>query len=267
MQIPQQGQHISSSHQLSTGHLVNRTINEYDSREQAISSGILNNVSRRNRAAVNGESSQGNYINTLYGTSPQVLYATNYQNSFINGSVGNPHPLAFSTGTSNIKPTSMIYGVTSAAESSDNAFIMKGVENDFPNYDILSDLPQGQDWKVQNANLSYESAQPLVPQQNHIDFGPSISTHQDLNVILKGGSGRNTCTLRKEVFSITTEIEPPKVAYVAQHNGAVHVENSARLGEVVPDSDHLPNDVMNAIGFQPQLFGQDEHDYMFDYVP
>ncbi|KAJ6807683.1 two-component response regulator ARR1-like [Iris pallida] len=260
------GHQISLSQQQSRGHLLNGTFSEHDSRQQMLSSGNPEHGLGISRTAVSGDSSlKGNYIHPSYSTFSPALHSANYQNSCMNAQVGNSHALTNSSGSNNLTQ-SIIQGVTMAPgslEAVGNATSMKGVKNVVPNYDIISKVHQyqskGEDFKVQNVNLSFSSAQIVGTKPNNMEFGSSISTQND-------GPGSNTCTVTEEVI-IRRKIDQHKMGGAAQHHRAIQVDNSSRLKECLPEINYqdlysnINDELMDFAAFQQQGIGQDEHEF------
>jgi len=207
--------------------------------QQMVSNGISNHVLVRTGTTINGGPLQGNYMNmSPYGSIPQAMYP-NVQNSGMSGSSCHPH--VNGTIVTNHTSTGIIQEAMTAApgglEVLDSVTSLKGGNDGIPNYGIFSDLHQSknQDWKLQNINRCYESSQHGTKHRN-IDYGSSVTTHQDFNATLKDGAARNTCPVRKEIFSIRTEIEHEKVECVSQDT-------------LLPD-DGFPNELMSVFGKQ-----------------
>ncbi|KAJ6794281.1 two-component response regulator ARR1-like [Iris pallida] len=254
------GHRISLTQQQSRGHLLSGTAGDHDFRQQMPSSEIPNHGLGISRTAISGESSlQGSYINNPHGKFSPAMYATNYPNSCMNGQVGNSRALTNSSGTNNITQTGIIQGVTTAPGSLeavvDNAASMNGLKNVVPNYDIISKVHQyqseGKDFKVQNVNLSFGSAQIVGAKTNNMEFGSSSD-----------GPGSNTCTVTEEVI-IRRKIDQHKMGGASQHNRAIQVENSPRLKDCVPENNYqdlygnINDELMDFAAFQQH----DEHEF------
>jgi len=226
------------------GQVLNGIASEVSSTigQQMVSNGISNHVLVRTGTTINGGTPvQGNYMNmSSYGTIPQALHP-NVQNSGLGMSGSSCHPHVNSTVVANHTSTGMIQEAMTAApgglEVLHNVTSLKEGKDGIPNYDIFSDLHQSknQDWKLQNINLSYESSQ-LGTKHSNIDYGSSVTTHQDFNATIEDGAARNACTVRKEIFSIRTEIEHEKVECISQ--------------DTLFSDDGFPNELMSVFGKQ-----------------
>ncbi|RZS18961.1 hypothetical protein BHM03_00051294 [Ensete ventricosum] len=123
-----------------------------------------------------------------------------------------------------------------------------------------------------NSSDSRQLGQNLAPKQNKADFGSSLLANQDSIAAVQDESSGNTCTVRKENLSVTTEIEDDKIERVAQCNSTI---NSIRLkSESMPDIKHqevlydniISNDLMD-VGKQQQegIIGQDDPEFFDAY--
>lgn len=258
MQMSQQGQQFSLSQQHENFHgqpfprgQIFNGIGGHDSRlsskfgYQMSPNDISSHISGRT-ANIAQTPMPGNHISASYSSVPEALYANNIHDSCLTESAASHYPLASSIGDT---PT------TGNVEALSNTSSLKGV-TDLSNCNIYSELRQNktQDWKLKTVNISYQSGQNVAPKQNNADFGSSLVAHQDSIATVQDESSRNTCTVRKEILSVTTEIENEKIECVAQRNSTILVENSIRLkSESMPDIKHqevlydniISNDLMD----------------------
>ncbi|XP_008790853.1 two-component response regulator ARR1-like isoform X2 [Phoenix dactylifera] len=298
MQMTQQGQqfsvcqqqnriHISMPRQLQTREqLLNEILGEYDSRlstpmgHQILSNEVSGHVSGRGRSNMNVRTSlREGYMNaSSYGPLSHALYA-DFSNSGMNESTGSCYPLASGAGTTNFTSIGMLQEAlppVGNVETLGNSVSVKGANDFVPDYDLLSDVRQSksQDWKSQNIDVSYQSAQQLGSKQSNIDFGSSRLAHEDSIAAIKDDKSRNACTVRKEIFSVRTEIEHEKGDCTAQRNGTILVENSLRVmaegmsdlsyQEVLFDDNIIQNELMNVVGKKQEGVGQVDPEFNFD---
>ncbi|CAL9781098.1 unnamed protein product [Musa acuminata subsp. burmannicoides] len=278
MHMSQQGQQFSLSQQHENFHgqpfprgQIFNGIGGHDSRlsskfgHQMSPNDISSHISGRT-ANIAQTPMSGNHISASYSSVPQALYANNIHDSCLTESAASHYPLASSIGDT---PT------TGNVEALSNTSSLKGV-TDLSNCNIYSELRQNktQDWKLKTVNISYQSGQNLAPKQNNADFGSSLVAHQDSIATVQDESSRNTCTVRKEILSVTTEIENEKIECVAQRNSTILVENSIRLkSESMPDIKHqevlydniISNDLMDVGKQQQEGIEQDDPEFFDAY--
>lgn len=309
VQMMQQGQpfsisqqqnqmHINMPQQLQTrGQILNGIAVEHDSRlsttmgHQILSNEISGHVSGGSGSNMNANTSlPGGYMNaSSYVAGSHALYV-DFPNRCMNESTGSCYPLSSSAGASSLTSTGMLQEAMPHVENDEslvNSTCLKG-EKDFvpnydPSYDLFSELHQNknQEWKLQNVNVSYQSAQQLGSKQSDMDFGSSLLAHQDSVATIKDGS-KNKCTVRKEIFQVRTEIEHEKGECIAQRNSSILVENCVSLkSEGIPDLSYedtffdnniIQNELMNVVGKKQQEgVGQDSEfnfdSYSLDNIP
>nr|XP_010938329.1 two-component response regulator ARR2 isoform X2 [Elaeis guineensis] len=297
MQMTRQGQQFSLSQQQNRihinmpqqpqtrGQLPNAIAAEHDSRlsttmgHQILSNEVSRHGSGRCGSNMNVCTSlPEGYMNaSSYGAVSQALYA-DFSNSCMNESTGSSYPLATGAGATTFTSTGMLqdaFPPVGNVEALGNSTSLKGV--DFvPDYDLLSEVHQSKsrDWKLQNINISYQLAQQLGSKQSNIDFGSSLLAHQDPIATIKDESSRNTCIVRKETFSVRTDIEREKGECIAQCNSTILVENSVRVkAEGMSDLSYqgglfdgniIQNELMDVVGKKQEGIGQVDPEFNFD---
>ncbi|XP_008813715.2 two-component response regulator ARR1-like [Phoenix dactylifera] len=280
MQMTHRGQQFSLSQQRNQIHasmpqlpqtrglILNGIAGEHDSRlpttiGQILSNEVSSHISGRSGSNMNVDTSlPGGYMNaSSYGAVSHALYA-DFPNSCMNESTGSCYPLARSVGATSLTSTAM--PPVGDVEALGNSTGLRGAKDFVPNYDLFSELHQSksQDWKLQNINVSYPSDQHLGSKQSNIAFGSPSLAHQDSSATVKDGSSRNTRTVRKEIFSVRTEIGHEKGERIAQRNRTILVENSVRLKsegmsdpryqDVLFDDNIIQNELMNVVGKKQQ---------------
>ncbi|KAG1338741.1 two-component response regulator ARR1 [Cocos nucifera] len=285
MQMTHQGQQFSVSQQqnqinismpqlLQTrGPIQNGIAGEHDLRlsttiAQILPNDVSSHVSGSGGSNVNVDTSlPGGYMNaSSYGAVSHALYA-DFPNSCMNESTGSCYPLASSAGATSLASTGMLQDAMPPVvnvEALGSSTGLKGAKDSVPNYDLFSELHESksQDWKLQNINVSYQSAQQFGSKQSNIAFGSPSLAHQDSIATIKDGSSRNTCTVRKEILSVRTEIGHEKGERIAQSNSTILVENSVRVKaegmsdlscqDMLFDGNTIQNELMNVVGKKQQ---------------
>nr|XP_010905671.1 two-component response regulator ARR1 [Elaeis guineensis] len=285
MQMTHQGPQFSLSQQQNQIHISmpqlpqtrgpiqNGIAGEHDSRlsttiAQILPNDISSDVLGSSGSNMNVDTSlPGGYMNaSSYGSVSHALYA-DFPNSCMNESTGSCYPLARSAGATSLTSTGMLQDVmppVGNVEALGSSAGLKGAKDSVPNYDLFSELHQSksQDWKLQNINVSYHSAQQLGSKQSNIAFGCPSLAHQDSIATIKDGSCRNTCTVRKEIFSVRTEIGHEKGECIAQRNSTILLENSVRVKaegmsdhscqDLLFDDNIIPDELMDAVGKKHQ---------------